>query len=241
MTQQIWVLDRGEEALPFCVQTIGKNGSTRLHRWLNHYGFTNSQWDFVCNHDIYKHFTTYVFIQNPVDKFIKGFSEVISNLRPAYAVGDIDRLLPEITVAPASENLIFKEILSKVPIDAIDALLFQFLQRIDMYSYDYHLKLQSNILAQLSSFKLKYEVLKIDDIDNFHNIVKEKHAAHFEQRVDALANGLIPISPERVEDDNRQLIEERVHKVVYNHIDDELSCIKEYLQSDLGLWKIINS
>ena len=102
MTQQIWVLDRGDEALPFCVQTIGKNGSTRLHKWLNHCGFTNSRWDFVCNHDTYKHFPTYVFIQNPIDKFVKGFSEMISNLRPAYAVGAINGLPPQVTASPAA-------------------------------------------------------------------------------------------------------------------------------------------
>ena len=112
MTQQIWVLDRGDEALPFCVQTIGKNGSTRLHKWLNHYEFTNARWDFVCNHDIYKHFPTYVFIQNPIDKFVKGFSEMISNLRPAYAVGAIKGLATEITVSPATEHIIFKALVS---------------------------------------------------------------------------------------------------------------------------------
>ena len=239
MTQQIWVLDRGEEALPFCVQTIGKNGSTRLHKWLNHYEFTNSRWDFVCNHDTYKHFPTYVFIQNPIDRFVKGFVEMISNLRPAYAVGAINGLPTQITVTPATEHIVFKKILSKMPIDAMDAFLFQFLKRIDMYMYDYHLKLQTGILAQLSAFKLEYEVLKIDDIDNFHNIVKQKHAQHFAERVDGHANGLIPIDPERVEDNDRQLIEERVHKVLVDHIDGELSAIREYLLPDLGLWKLL--
>ena len=240
MTQQIWVHDRLDEALPFCVQTIGKNGSTRLHKWLNHYEFTNSRWDFVGNHDMYKHFLTYVFIQDPIDKFVKGFSEMISNLRPAYAVGAINGLPPQVTASPATEHIIFKEILSKMPIDSIDAFLFQFLLRIDMYRYDYHLKLQTGILAQLSAFDLEYEVLKTDDIDNFHNIIKEKHAKHFAERVDGHANGLIPIDPERVEKSARQLIEERVHKVVYDHIDDELSAIREYLLPDLGLWDLLN-
>lgn len=241
MTQQIWVLDRDDEALPFCVQTIGKNGSTRLHKWLNHYEFTNCRWDFVCNHNTYKHFPAYVFIQNPIDKFIKGFSEIISNLRPAYAVGAIHGLPPQITASPATEHIIFKEILSKMPIDAIDAFLFQFLVRIDMYMYDYHLKLQTGVLAQLSAFNLKYEVLKIDDIDNFHTIVKQKHAKHFAERVDGLSTGLKSIDPERVEDNDRQLIEERLHKIVYEHIDGELSDIRQYLKPDLGLWEIFNS
>ncbi len=153
MTQQIWVLDRGEEALPFCVQTIGKNGSTRLHKWLNHYEFTNSRWDFVCNHDTYKHFPTYVFIQNPIDRFVKGFVEMISNLRPAYAVGAINGLPTQITVTPATEHIVFKKILSKMPIDAMDAFLFEFLKRIDMYVYDYHLKLQTGIIGQLAAGK----------------------------------------------------------------------------------------
>jgi hypothetical protein len=240
MTQQIWVLDRGDEALPFCVQTIGKNGSTRLHKWLNHYEFTNARWDFVCNHDIYKHFPVYVFIQNPIDKFVKGFAELISNLRPAYAVGAINGLPPQITASPATEHIIFKEILTKMPTDAVDALLFQFLLRIDMYMHDYHLKLQTGVLAQLSSFNLNYEVLKTDDIDNFHNIVKQKHAQHFAERVDGHVNGLIPIDPERVEDSDRQLIEDRIHKVVDDHIDGELSVIREYLLPDLGLWDLLN-
>ena len=240
MTQQIWIHDRQDEALPFCVQTIGKNGSTRLHKWLNHYDFTNSRWDFVCNHDMYKHFPTYVFIQDPIDKFVKGFAEMISNLRPAYAVGAIDDAPQVITVSPATEHIIFKEILSKMPNDTMDVFLFEFLKRIDMYMYDYHLKLQTGIIAQLSTFKLDYEVLKIDDIDNFHNIVKQKHAQHFAERVDGLASGLIPIDPERVEDSDRQLIEERVHKVLVDHIDGELSAVREYLLPDLGLWDPFN-
>ena len=240
MTQQIWVLDRGEEALPFCVQTIGKNGSTRLHKWLNHYEFTNSRWDFVCNHDMYKHFITYVFIQNPIDKFVKGFTEIISNLRPAYAVGAIDNIPQIITASQSSRDIIFKEILSTVSTDAMDEFLFQFLKRLDMYMYDYHLTLQTGVIAQLSAFKLEYEVLKIDDIDNFHNIVKQKHAQHFAERVDGHANGLIPIDPERVEDNDRQLIEERVHKVLVDHIDGELSDIRQYLLPDLGLWDLLN-
>lgn len=240
MTQQIWVLDRGDEALPFCVQTIGKNGSTRLHKWLNHYDFTNSRWDFVCNHDTYKHFPTYVFIQDPIDKFVKGFAEIISNLRPAYAVGAINDAPQVITATQSSEHIIFKEIISKMPIDTIDEFLLQFLKRLDMYMYDYHLRLQVGILAELSAFNLKYETLTINDIDNFHNIVKEKHAQHFAERVDGLASGLIPIDPERVEDPDRQLIEERVHKVLVDHIDGELSAVREYLLPDLGLWDLLN-
>jgi hypothetical protein len=127
-----------------------------------------------------------------------------------------------------------------MPIATMDAFLFQFLLRIDMYKHDYHLKLQTGVLAQLSSFNLEYEVLKTDDIDNFHNIVKEKHAQHFAERADGLAVGLIPIDPERVEDNDRQLIEERVHKVLVDHIDGELSAIREYLLPDLGLWDLLN-
>ena len=122
----------------------------------------------------------------------------------------------------------------------MDIFLFEFLKRIDMYVYDYHLKLQTGIIAQLSTFKLDYEVLKIDDIDNFHNIVKEQHAQHFAERVDGLASGLIPIDPERVEDPDRQLIEERVHKVLVDHIDGELSAVREYLLPDLGLGDLLN-
>ena len=92
----------------------------------------------------------------------------------------------------------------------------------------------------MSSFNLNYEVLKTDDIDNFHNIVKQKHAQHFAERVDGHANGLIPIDPERVENNDRQLIEERVHKVLVDHIDGELSAIREYLLPDLGLWDLLN-
>ena len=103
----------------------------------------------------------------------------------------------------------------------------------------YHLKLQTGIIAQLSAFGLDYEVLKTDDIDNFHNIVMEKHAQHFAERVDGHANGLIPIDPERVEDSDRQLIEDRIHKVVDDHIDGELSAVREYLLPDLGLWDLL--
>ena len=239
MTQQIWVHDRLDEALPFCVQTIGKNGSTRLHKWLNHYEFTNARWDFVCNHDIYKHFPVYVFIQNPIDKFVKGFAELISNLRPSYDIGSQAGNDIEIRITEAAHNIVFKKILTKMPIATIDAFLFQFLLRIDMYRYDYHLKLQTGIIAQLSAFGLDYEVLKTDDIDNFHNIVMEKHAQHFAERVDGHANGLIPIDPERVEDSDRQLIEDRIHKVVDDHIDGELSAVREYLLPDLGLWDLL--
>ena len=84
------------------------------------------------------------------------------------------------------------------------------------------------------------ENLKIDDIDNFHDLVKQKHAQHFAERVDNLANGLIPIDPEREEDSDRQLIEERVHKVLVDHIDGELSAVREYLLPDLGLWDLLN-
>jgi len=240
MTQQIWVHDRLDEALPFCVQTIGKNGSTRLHKWLNHYEFTNARWDFVGNHDIYKHFPTYVFIQDPIDRFVKGFAELISNLRPAYDVGSQAGDPTNIIASPASEHVNIKEVLNKMPTDAVDAFLFHFLQHLDMYMRDYHLKLQISILTSLSSFNLEYEVLKIDDIDNFHNIAKEKHAQHFAERVDGHANGLIPIDPERVEDSDRQFIEDRVHKILVDHLDGELSAIREYLLPDLGLWDLLN-
>ena len=109
-----------------------------------------------------------------------------------------------------------------------------------MYRYDYHLKLQTGIIARLSAFGLDYEVLQTDDSDNCHNIVMEKRAQHFAERVDGHANGLIPIDPERVEDNDRQLIEERVHKVLVDHLDGELSAIREYLLPDLGLWDLLN-
>ena len=37
----------------------------------------------------------------------------------------------------------------------------------------------------------------------------------------------------------QQLIEDRVHKVIVDHIDGELSDIRQYLLPDLGLWKLL--
>ena len=239
--QQIWTHDRGEEALPFSIQTIGKNGSTRLHKWLNHYQFSNCTYDQVVNSQYHKDNIVYIIIQDPVVKFIKGFSEMISNLRPAYEVGAINNQPRVVQAHSSTAHIIFKEILTKMSEETMEVFLFQFLQHIDMYKFDYHVELQTKIIAYVSNAGLDFEVLSISDIDNFHNIVKEKHAKHFAERVDGLANGLIPIDPERIEKNARLLIEDITQSLVYKHIDGELSNIKEYLQPDIGLWQIFKN
>jgi len=241
MTQQIWGHDRGEESLPFCVQTIGKNGSTRLHKWLNDYQFMNCTYEQIANSKHHKDNIVYIFIQDPVVKFIKGFCEMISNLRPAYNVGAINNLPTVVQAHSTTQFLVFKEILAEMSKETIEEFLFKFLQYIDMYKFDYHVELQTTIIGYVSKANLNYEVLSVSDIDNFHNIVKEKHAKHFAERVDGLVNGLRPIDPERVEKDDRILIEDIVGSLVYKHIDDELSCIKEYLEPDIGLWELFKN
>ena len=73
MTQQIWAHNiKNEDSLPFCVQTIGKNGSTRLHKWLLEYQFKNCTYNQVTSSQHHKDNLTYVFIQDPVVKFIKA-------------------------------------------------------------------------------------------------------------------------------------------------------------------------
>jgi len=244
MTQQIWAHDREEESLPFCVQTIGKNGSTRLHKWLLEYKFLNCTYDRIANSQYHKDNLTYVFIQDPVVKFIKGFSEIISNLRPAYGYGEIegkDRSdCGNVVAGPSAGEVIFKVILASMSVSTIDELLFTFLRHIDMYKWDYHVRLQTWYISLISSANLDYEVLSVNDIDNFHNIVMERYTEHFKSLEYVWPDGFKPIVPERSQDNDRELIEERLSKIVYEHIDGELSCVKEYLKPDIGLWEIFN-
>tara|TARA_B100000809_G_C14976222_1_gene472794 strand:- start:76 stop:816 length:741 start_codon:yes stop_codon:yes gene_type:complete len=243
MTQQIWAHHKDEESLPFCVQTIGKNGSTRLHKWLLEYKFLNCTYEQITNSQYHKDNLTYVFIQDPVVKFIKGFAEIISNLRPAYNVGEIQGINPsdyKIIASPAAAAVLFKDILTSMSVSTIDELLFAFLKHIDMYKWDYHVKLQTSYIALISSANLDYEVLSVNDIDNFHNTVMERYTEHFKFLEYIWPDGFKSIEPERDEDNDRKLIEERISKLVYEHMDDELSCIKEFLKLDIGLWEIFN-
>ena len=245
MTQQIWAHNiKDEDCLPFCVQTIGKNGSTRLHKWLLEYEFINCNYKQIANSSVHKDSITYVFIQDPVVKFIKGFCEIISNLRPVYWHGEIegiDRNATKLTPSPAAGEVDFRKILSVTPEDAVNELLFSFLEQIDMYKWDYHVKLQMDIIKLISKYNLSYEILHISDIDNFHNIVKEKHTQAFKAIEFIWPDGFKPIEPERTEKNDRKLIEEKVFKLVYEHINGDLSCIKEYLEPDIGLWEIFNN
>jgi len=245
MTQQIWAHSiKEEDCLPFCVQTIGKNGSTRLHKWLLEYKFMNCTYKQVANSTVHKDYITYIFIQDPVVRFIKGFSEIVSNLRPVYWHGEIEgakRNETKLIVGPAAGEIDFRKILSVTPENAVNALLFQFLQQIEMYKWDYHVKLQFDFVKLISKYNLSYEILSTSDIDNFHNIVKEKHTQAFKAIEFIWPDGFKPIEPERTEKNNRQLMEERVSKLVYEHINDELSCVKEFLELDIGLWEMFNS
>ena len=69
----------------------------------------------------------------------------------------------------------------------------------------------------------------------------EKYPKQFKAIEFIWPDGFKPIEPERSEDLDRELIEKRVSKLVYEHMDGELSCIKDYLQPDIGLWEIFNS
>ena len=98
-----------------------------------------------------------------------------------------------------------------------------------------------DIIKLISKYNLSYEILHISDIDNFHNIVKEKHTQAFKAIEFIWPDGFKPIEPERTEKNDRKLIEEKVFKLVYEHINGDLSCIKEYLEPDIGLWEIFNN